>query len=74
MLRALLVSHREDFVRTLSAKLLAYAIGRSLDYYDQPAVRTIAREAARHEDRWSSIISGVVTSTPFRMSKGRRGN
>jgi hypothetical protein len=70
-LRALLVSHKEDFVRTLSAKLLAYAIGRGLDYYDQPAVRKIAREAAQHEDRWSAIISGIVNSTPFSMSIGK---
>src|SRR5207247_4504902 len=45
-LRTLLVSHKEDFVRTLSAKLLAYAIGRGLDHRDMPAVRRIAREAA----------------------------
>jgi hypothetical protein len=70
-LRALLVSHKEDFVRTLSAKLLAYAIGRGLEYYDQPAVRKIARESAKHDDRWSSIISGIVNSTPFRMSTVR---
>jgi hypothetical protein len=67
-LRALLVSHQEDFVRTLSAKLLAYAIGRGLEYYDQPAVRKIAREAAQREYRWSSIISGIVHSRPFIMS------
>jgi mono/diheme cytochrome c family protein len=68
-LRALLVSHREDFVRTLSAKLLAYAIGRGLEYYDQPAVRKIARQAAQHEYRWSSIISAIVASTPFTMGQ-----
>jgi mono/diheme cytochrome c family protein len=67
-LRALLVEHREDFVRTLSAKLLAYAIGRGLEYYDQPAVRKIARDAAQDDYRWSSIIRGVVNSTPFGMS------
>jgi len=70
-LRALLVSHQEDFVRTLSAKLLAYAIGRGLDYRDQPAVRKIARESARHDYRWSSIIGGIVNSTPFSMSTAR---
>jgi hypothetical protein len=70
-LRALLVSHKEDFVRTLSAKLLAYAIGRGLEYYDQPAVRNIAREAAQNDYRWSSIIRGVVNSTPFGMSTAR---
>jgi hypothetical protein len=69
-LRALLVSHKEDFVRTLSAKLLAYALGRGLEYYDQPVVRKIARDAALHGDRWSSIISGIVNSTPFTMSTG----
>jgi len=71
-LRALLVSHKEDFVRTLSAKLLAYALGRGLEYYDQPAVRKIAREAAQHDDRWSAIISGIVNSTPFSMSTAAR--
>ena len=70
-LRALLVSHQEDFVRTLSAKLLAYAVGRGLAYYDQPAVRKIARDAARHDYRWSSIIGGIVNSTPFSMSTAR---
>ena len=68
-LRALVVSHQEDFVRTLSAKLLAYAIGRGLASYDQPAVRKIARDAVRHDYRWSSIITGIVTSTPFRMGQ-----
>ena len=45
-LRALLVSHKEDFVRTLTGKLLAYAIGRGLDHHDMPAIRKIARDAA----------------------------
>jgi len=66
-LKTLLVSHKEDFVRTLSGKLLAYAIGRGLEYYDLPAVRTIARAAAQHDYRWSALIAGVVTSTPFVM-------
>jgi len=69
-LRALLVNHKEDFVRTLSAKLLAYALGRGLEYYDQPVVRKIARDAVQHGDRWSSIISGIVNSMPFTMSTG----
>ena len=72
-LRALLVSHKEDFVRTLSAKLLAYATGRGLEYYDQPAVRKIARDAAQHDYRWSSIIAGIVTSTPFSMGTVKGG-
>jgi hypothetical protein len=72
-LRALLVSHKEDFVRTLSAKLLAYATGRGLEYYDQPAVRKLARDAAQNDYRWSSIIAGIVTSTPFSMGTVRGG-
>jgi hypothetical protein len=66
-LRALIVSQKEDFARTLSGKLLAYAIGRGLEYYDLPAVRKITRDAARSDYRWSAIISGIVTSTPFSM-------
>jgi hypothetical protein len=67
-LRTLLVSHKEDFVRTLSGKLLAYAIGRGLDYHDMPAIRRIARDAAPADYSWSSVITGIVTSTPFSMA------
>jgi len=67
-LRTLLVSHKEDFVRTLSAKLLAYAIGRGLDYPDMPAVRRVARDAAATDYSWSSVIAGIVASTPFSMA------
>jgi mono/diheme cytochrome c family protein len=67
-LRSLLVGHKEDFARTLSSKLLAYAIGRGVEYYDLPAVRKIERDAAANDYRWSSIIEGIVKSTPFRMS------
>jgi hypothetical protein len=67
------VGHKEDFVRTLSAKLLAYAIGRGLEYYDQPAVRKLARDAAQKDYRWSSIIAGIVTSTPFSMGTVKGG-
>jgi hypothetical protein len=67
-LRQLVASHPDDFARTFTQKLLAYAVGRSLDARDQPAVRQIARTAAVQGYRWSSIITGVVTSTPFTMS------
>jgi mono/diheme cytochrome c family protein len=67
-LRSLLASHQEDFVRTLTSKLLAYAIGRGLDYHDLPAVRKIARDAAPANDSWSSIITGIVNSVPFSMA------
>jgi hypothetical protein len=67
-LRNLLVRHQDDFVRTLSEKLLAYGIGRGIEYYDMPAVREIARESAAADSRWSSLILGVVRSKPFSMA------
>jgi hypothetical protein len=67
-LRTLLAAHSEDFARTLSGKLLAYAIGRGLDHQDMPAVRKVARDAAADGYTWSSIITGIVRSTPFRMA------
>ena len=70
-LRALLLSHKEDFARTLSGKLLSYGIGRGLESYDLPAVRKISRDAAKNDYRWSAIISGIVTSTPFSMGIAR---
>jgi hypothetical protein len=68
-LRTYLADHKEDFVRTLSGKLLAYAIGRGIEYYDQPAIRRIAREAAANDYRWSSVILGVVNSPSFLRSE-----
>ena len=67
-LRTLLVGHKEEFVRTLGGKLLAYAIGRGLDYHDMPAIRRIARDAAPADYSWSSVITGIVTSSPFSMA------
>jgi len=68
-LRTYLADHKEDFVRTLSAKLLAYAMGRGIEYYDQPGIRKIAREASASDYRWSSVILGVVNSTQFRSDE-----
>jgi len=67
-LRQLIGSHQEDFARTFTQKLLAFALGRSLDARDLPAVRRIARDAAGSGYRWSSLILGIATSTPFTMS------
>ncbi len=70
-LRKFLADNKEDFVRTLSGKLLAYAIGRGVEHYDQPVIRKIARDAAKHDYRWSSVILGVVNSVPFSMGMVR---
>jgi hypothetical protein len=67
-LRTLLLSHREQFVNTFTEKLLTYALGREVEYYDLPAVRKITKDAAANEYRWSSIIVGIVKSVPFQMS------
>ena len=66
-LRALLLDDPEQFPRTLTEKLLAYALGRRLEHYDRPAVRQIVRDAASSEYRWSAIIAGIVRSPQFTM-------
>jgi hypothetical protein len=70
-LRALMVSHKEDFVRTMTGKLLAYAAGRGLDYHDMPAIRAIVRDAAAADYSWSSVITGIVKSAPFSTAVAR---
>ena len=67
-LRTLLVSHRDDFVRTFTERLLSYAIGRGAELSDLPVVRKIVREAAAQDYRWSAIVAGIVHSAPFSMS------
>jgi hypothetical protein len=71
-LRAFLAGHREDFVRTFTEKLLAYALGRGLEPTDMPAVRRIVRDAASQNQQWSSIVNGIVASMPFRFASSER--
>jgi len=66
-LRRLLVADPEPLVRTVTEKLLAYALGRGLEYYDYPTVRRITRNAAATDYRWSSIVLGIIESLPFQM-------
>ncbi|MDE2981469.1 MAG: DUF1592 domain-containing protein [Gemmatimonadota bacterium] len=61
-------------VRNFTQNLMAYALGRSIDYRDQPAVRAIARAAAEDDYRMSSFILGVVGSDAFRMRQARAGS
>ncbi len=68
-LRDLLLARPDDFVGTVTEKLMMYALGRGLEYYDAPTVRKIVREAAGEDYRWSSIILGVVKSTAFQMRR-----
>jgi len=71
-LRRALMSRSEAFVTTASEKLLTYALGRAVQYYDMPAVRAIVRRAARDDYRFSSLVLGIVQSEPFRMKKVKR--
>jgi hypothetical protein len=56
-------------VRTFAENLMAYGLGRRIEYYDQPAVRAIAKAAAANDYRMSSFIIGVVKSEAFRMKR-----
>ncbi|MCY3732118.1 MAG: DUF1585 domain-containing protein, partial [Rhodospirillaceae bacterium] len=70
-LRALLLDEPGQFPRTVTEKLLVYALGRRLEYHDQPVVRRIVRDAAADEYRWSSLVLGIVNSEPFLTSLPR---
>jgi hypothetical protein len=66
-LRNVVLSHPDQFVRTMTEMLLTYALGRGLEDYDMPIVRSIERDAAAKNYRFSSLILGVVKSAPFQM-------
>ena len=67
-LRDALLADPPQFVQTLTAKLIGYALGRGVEYYDMPVVRHIVRDAQRHNYRFSAILTGIATSEPFRFS------
>ena len=66
-MRQALLREPERFVATVTEKLLTYALGRNVESYDMPAVRAIVRDAAENDYRFSSIVLGIVRSTPFQM-------
>ena len=67
--REAILSHPDRFVTTLTEKMLTYALGRGLEFYDMPAVRAISREMAHSNYRMSSLVLGIVKSLPFRMRR-----
>jgi len=69
-LKKLLLADREKVVRNLSSKLLTFALGRGLDYYDGPAVDKITASALKADARFSALVMGVVLSDPFRLRRG----
>jgi hypothetical protein len=68
-LREALLKHPEYFVGTLTEKMLTYALGRPLEYYDMPVVRGIVAGASQNDYRFSSLIMGIVNSEPFEMKR-----
>jgi hypothetical protein len=70
-LRKILLSKPERFVTTLTEKLLTYALGRGIEYYDEPAIRGIVGSSAPSDYRWSSLIVGIVKSPPFQMRRSQ---
>jgi mono/diheme cytochrome c family protein len=72
-LRRALLDRKDAVASTATEKLLTYALGRRVEYFDMPAVRTVVRDAARHDYRFSSLIAGIVKSTPFQMKRWEGG-
>ena len=73
-LRAHLLGRRDEVIGTLTARLLEYFLGRSLEYYDRPAVRQVIRDAAAADYRWSALVLGIVESVPFQMRRAARSD
>ena len=65
------VVSQETDVRAVTGKLMTYAVGREMEYFDAPAIRGIVRAASADDYRWSSTILAIVKSTPFQMRRSR---
>ena len=70
-LQKALLSRPEVFVNTMTEKLLTYSLGRGVEYYDAPAVRKVLRESRDKDYRFSSLVLGIVNSTPFQMRRAQ---
>lgn len=65
-LRAALLKHQDIVLRTFTRNLMTYALGRRVEYYDMPTIRSIVRQAAKNDNRFSSYVLGIVNSPAFR--------
>jgi hypothetical protein len=72
-LRENLVRYSPQFMRTITEKLLTYALGRGVEYDDMPVVRSIVREAAKKDYGFSAVVLEIVRSMPFQMNRKPRG-
>jgi mono/diheme cytochrome c family protein len=70
-LKQALLRHPEEFVSTVARKMLMYAIGRNVQYFDAPAVRAIVRESSKSKYTFSALVLGVVESIPFQMRQAQ---
>ena len=68
-LREALLRYSPQFVRVIAEKLTIYALGRGTEYYDMPLVRSIVRDAEKNNNRFSSLVLGVVKSEQFQMNQ-----
>jgi hypothetical protein len=68
-LRAALLKYRETVLRTFTQNLMAYSLGRRVEYYDEPTVRKIVRDAEANQNKFSMYVLGIVKSPAFRMSR-----
>jgi uncharacterized protein DUF1592/uncharacterized protein DUF1588/uncharacterized protein DUF1587/uncharacterized protein DUF1595/uncharacterized protein DUF1585/cytochrome c len=71
-LRNVLLSRPEEFAAVFAERMLVYALGRRVDYYDFPAIRKMVRESAQQEYRWSSLILATAKSMPFQMRRSQK--
>jgi hypothetical protein len=71
-LRQALVNKSDTVIRTFTDNLMAYAIGRRVEYYDQPTIRAIVKKAAQNGNRFSSFVLGIVNSAAFQMAKSEQ--
>jgi hypothetical protein len=70
-LRQALLKQPERFVDTMTEKLLTYALGRGLEHFDMPVVRSIVRDAAKQNYKFSALVFNIVKSTPFQMKRAQ---
>jgi len=68
-LRQAIMAHSDVFIQTLTEKLMEFAIGRRIEYYDMPTIREIDREAAKDDNRFADLVLGIVRSDAFQMAK-----
>ncbi len=68
-LRQAILAHSDAFLGTFTENLLAYGLGRVIDYRDMPTVRSIEQQAARNDNRFSSFVLGIVNSASFQTSR-----